>query len=50
LEQELRGKSEAGSSNAGSSFLSPVNAMVMGVGQSPDSGIEFDRWTPGTGE
>ncbi|XP_065215061.1 dual specificity protein phosphatase Mpk3 [Planococcus citri] len=27
-------------------FLSPLTVF----GQSPDSGIEFDRWTPGTGE
>lgn len=28
-----------------SSYLSPLSTAV----QSPDSGIEFDRWTPGTG-
>ncbi|XP_008469012.1 dual specificity protein phosphatase Mpk3-like [Diaphorina citri] len=32
--------------SAGStSYLSPLSI----IGQSPDSGIEFDRWTPGTG-
>lgn len=31
---------------AAAHFLSPLTIF----GQSPDSGIEFDRWTPGTGE
>lgn len=31
---------------AAAHFLSPLTVF----GQSPDSGIEFDRWTPGTGE
>jgi len=39
FEEELRGK------GVERTFLSPLN-----FGQSPDSGIEFDRWTPGTGE
>uniref|UniRef100_A0A1B6BWD5 Dual specificity protein phosphatase n=1 Tax=Clastoptera arizonana TaxID=38151 RepID=A0A1B6BWD5_9HEMI len=30
----------------GSNFLSPLSI----IGQSPDSGIEFDRWTPAPGE
>ncbi|XP_050435869.1 dual specificity protein phosphatase Mpk3 [Adelges cooleyi] len=31
--------------SSASSYLSPLSTAV----QSPDSGIEFDRWTPGTG-
>lgn len=31
--------------SSASSYLSPLSTTV----QSPDSGIEFDRWTPGTG-
>ncbi|XP_014243106.1 dual specificity protein phosphatase Mpk3 [Cimex lectularius] len=37
--EETRGQNEP------TTFLSPLN-----LGQSPDSGIEFDRWTPNTGE
>uniref|UniRef100_A0A8D8LWI5 protein-tyrosine-phosphatase n=2 Tax=Cacopsylla melanoneura TaxID=428564 RepID=A0A8D8LWI5_9HEMI len=32
-------------SASSTSYLSPLSI----IGQSPDSGIEFDRWTPGTG-
>lgn len=32
-------------SSSASSYLSPMSTTV----QSPDSGIEFDRWTPSTG-
>lgn len=47
FEQELAGGKSSSSSiqPAVGTFLSPA-----GIGQSPDSGIEFDRWTPGTGE
>lgn len=31
---------------SGSNYLSPFSI----IGQSPDSGIEFDRWTPAPGE
>lgn len=31
--------------SSASSYLSPLSTTI----QSPDSGIEFDRWTPGTG-
>lgn len=33
------------SSGGSTSYLSPLSI----IGTSPDSGIEFDRWTPGTG-
>uniref|UniRef100_A0A0A9YYM7 protein-tyrosine-phosphatase n=1 Tax=Lygus hesperus TaxID=30085 RepID=A0A0A9YYM7_LYGHE len=55
FEQDLFGKGDAKEGRSSASgrqsdassgtFLSP-----LGIGQSPDSGIEFDRWTPNTGE
>lgn len=43
--QQQSANSSAGGATATSSYLSPLSTAV----QSPDSGIEFDRWTPSTG-
>lgn len=43
-QQQQLANSTSGPSTT-SSYLSPLSTAV----QSPDSGIEFDRWTPGTG-
>ncbi|XP_073973401.1 mitogen-activated protein kinase phosphatase 3 [Rhodnius prolixus] len=56
FEQELQNSKGSGSGSSGSqqqaappaegqTFLSPAN-----FGRSPDSGIEFDRWAPNTGD
>lgn len=44
-QQQQLANPTSGPSAASSSYLSPLSTAV----QSPDSGIEFDRWTPGTG-
>ncbi|VVC26546.1 Protein-tyrosine phosphatase-like,Rhodanese-like domain,Tyrosine specific protein phosphatases domain,Dual [Cinara cedri] len=46
LDARTQPKQSANSTgSSASSYLSPLSTTV----QSPDSGIEFDRWTPGTG-
>ncbi|BET00387.1 dual specificity protein phosphatase [Nesidiocoris tenuis] len=58
FEQDLMAKGDGREGRSGSSAwtrptegpLSTTFLSPLGIGQSPDSGIEFDRWTPNTGE